>query len=69
LLLLCPNESHHIWIGSQFRFEDAGIEVDDEGLPIMSRLLKWMAKVAVGEVFDKSLVGSTILTADFSLHL
>jgi hypothetical protein len=68
-LLLCPSSFHHVWIGNSFPLSDAGIEVDDDNKPIMSRLLKWLAKVQTGEVNNKPLVGSGLLNAELAIHL
>lgn len=69
LFLLCPDNAHHLWIGDEFDFNECGIEVDDQNRPIMSRLLKWLAKVGNGEIKNKSIVGSAFLSMDLSIHL
>jgi hypothetical protein len=60
---------HHLWIGNNFDFDGAGIIVDDDGKPIMSRLLKWAAKVNIGEVIDKSYVSSGLLKNEVAIHM
>jgi hypothetical protein len=68
-LLLCPNHQHHVWIGNSVNFQEFGIEVDDNGSPIMSRFIKWISRVSSGEVTNKNLVGAYLLTSDLSIHL
>jgi len=60
---------HHLWVGNDFDFSSAKIMVDDDGKPIMSRLLKWAAKVNIGEVIDKSYVSSGLLTNEVAIHM
>lgn len=68
-MLICPNMHHHIWIGSGFDIKACNIDVDDDGKPVMSRLLKWAAKVDAGEVFSDKFVGNNLLTSNVSINL
>lgn len=61
-ILLCPSKAHKIWVGAGFPAQEAGMEVDEEGLPSADSVLKWAAKVLPGEVRIEATVGSHLLT-------